>query len=203
MLLNKNNKALKFFKLNKKNPKEYTDEELLERYRSTRDSELFGVLYNRYIPLVYGVCLKYLQNEDRSKDAVMEVFENLLPRVAEYDIKVFRTWLYSVVKNHCFLILKKDKREVMVDFDLNIMDSDIVSTLTDEELDSNREDALNYCLAKLSDFQRVSINKFFYENLSYADIVEVTGYDLKSVKSYIQNGKRNLKQCIEHKLKMK
>lgn len=193
---------MRFFGLNKKKPVEYSDEELLELYRDSGDSEYFGQLYNRYIPLVYGVCLKYLQDEDRSQDAVMEIFENLLPKVAAYDIKVFRTWLYSVVKNHCFHLIKSNKREIAVDFDSNLMESDSVLTLFGEETDDEQESALNYCMAKLSEPQRVSISKFFYEDMSYADIVEATGYDLKSVKSYIQNGKRNLKNCIESRLKL-
>ncbi len=193
---------MRFFRLNKKKPVEYTDEELLEQYRETGDSEFFGQLYNRYIPLIYGVCLKYLQDEDKSQDAVMEIFENLLPKICGYDIKVFRTWLYSVVRNHCFHVIKSNKREISVDFDSNIMESDTVLTLLGEDADNEREDALNYCMAKLSEPQRIAVNKFFYEDMSYADIVEVTGYDLKSVKSYIQNGKRNLKLCIESRLKI-
>lgn len=191
---------MRFFGLNRKKAVEYTDEELLEKYRETGDSEFFGQLYNRYIPLVYGVCLKYLQDEDKSQDAVMEIFENLLPKICGYEIKVFRTWLYSVVKNHCFHLIKSNKREIVVDFDSNLMESDDISTLLGEDVDGEREDALNYCMAKLSEPHRIAIGKFFYEDMSYADIVEATGYDLKNVKSYIQNGKRNLKICIESRL---
>lgn len=191
-----------FFRKKTQKPVEYTDEELLERYRDTGDSEYFGTLYNKYIPLVYGLCLKYLQNEDQSQDAVMEIFENLLPKISSYEIKVFKTWLYSVVRNHCFYLLKENKKEIVVDFDSNIMESDTISTLLEnDDTEKEHEDALNYCMAKLSEPQRISIDKFFYEEMSYADIVEHTGYDLKSVKSYIQNGKRNLKLCIENRLK--
>ena len=191
---------MSFFKLNKEKTTEYTDEELLSQYRETGDTELFGKLYNRYIPLIYGLCLKYLQDEDKSQDAVMEIFENLLPKICGYEIKVFKTWIYSVAKNHCFHQLKENKREITVDFDSNLMESDSVMTLLGEEVDNEQEEALNYCMAKLSEPQRISVTKFFYEDMSYADIVEVTGYDMKNVKSYIQNGKRNLKICIESRL---
>jgi len=80
------------------------------------------------------------------------------------------------------------------------MESESVMTLLGEEVDNEQEEALNYCMAKLSEPQRISVTKFFYEDMSYADIVEVTGYDMKNVKSYIQNGKRNLKICIESRL---
>lgn len=192
---------MKFFNRNKKKDEDYTDEELLDLYKESGNTEYFGKLYNRYIPLIYGLSLKYLQNEDKAQDSVMEIFENLLPKVCGYEIKIFKTWLYSVVKNHCFHQLRENKRVISLDFESNIMETESVLTLLDEELDKDQEEALNYCMAKLSEPQKISICKFFYEEMSYSDIVESTGYDLKSVKSYIQNGKRNLKLCIESRLK--
>lgn len=183
--------------LNKTDISRLTDEELLLQYYRTGDSEHFGTLYNRYIPLVYGLCLKYLQNADRAEDATMQLFEDLLKKIKNYDIKVFKTWLYSVAKNHCFQILRKKDREVPLNSDMLIMESDPILHLFNEDDNSDRLAALNKCIEKLPDPQRVSILKFFMEELSYAEIVDVTGYQLKSVKSYIQNAKRNLKICIE------
>ena len=155
------------------------------------------MLYNRYIPLVYGLCLKYLQNTDRAEDATMQLFENLLGKVKNYEVKVFRTWLYSVAKNHCFQILRKKDREISLDSGNMVMESDSIMHLFNEDDNSDRLAALNKCIERLPEPQRISILKFFMEELSYAEIVDVTGYQLKSVKSYIQNGKRNLKICIE------
>jgi len=152
--------------------------------------------------LLYGVCLKYLNDADRAQDAVMQLFENLLPKISNYEIGVFRTWLHSVVKNHCLQILRKESREIVVDFSVDLMESDdIFHLLDDEESDSERMDALKRCMEKLPEEQKVSITSFFMEEMSYADIVETTGYTLSRVKSYIQNGKRNLKICIEKQLK--
>lgn len=179
-----------------------TDEQLLKLYTDTRQSEYFGELYNRYIPLLYGVCLKYLQDEAKAQDAVMQLFEELLLKVCRYEINVFRTWLYSVVKNHCLQLLRKNEPEINVGLDTEIMESaDIVHLLVEEEEDTERLAALKHCIEKLPVPQRISIVAFFLEEKSYADIVEVTGYQLKSVKSYIQNGKRNLKNCIEKNMK--
>lgn len=84
------------------------DEELLARYNRTGDTKYFGELYNRYIPLLYGVCLKYLGNAEKAEDAVMQLFEELTEKIGRYEITLFRTWLYSVVKNHCFQLLRKE-----------------------------------------------------------------------------------------------
>lgn len=172
------------------------DEELLARYNRTGDTKYFGELYNRYIPLLYGVCLKYLGNAEKAEDAVMQLFEELTEKIGRYEIAVFRTWLYSVVKNHCFQLLRKEEREIPVNFDADFMESaDIVHLLSDDDEDS-RLPVLQKCMRQLPPQQRECIELFFMQEQSYADIASKTGYSLNHVKSYIQNGKRNLKICI-------
>lgn len=173
----------------------------MSKFKETRKAEYFQQLYERYIPLIYGLCLKYLQSPEQSQDAVIDIYENLSQKIQDYEIKVFKNWLYSVVKNHCFHILKENKKEIIVNFDSQLMESDSSFTLFDESRDEEKESALNECLEKLPEPQRIAVEKFFYEDKSYADIVDETGFHLKSVKSYIQNGKRNLKICIEKNLK--
>lgn len=102
------------------------DDELLRCYAESGLTDYFGELYNRYIPLLYGVCLKYLQDADRAQDAVMEIFEELLPRISSYEINVFRTWIYSVARNHCLQLLRKENKEIPIDFGINVMESDDV-----------------------------------------------------------------------------
>jgi RNA polymerase sigma-70 factor (ECF subfamily) len=148
--------------------------------------------------MLYGICLKYLNEDDKAEDAVMQLFECLLPKVAQYDISVFRTWVYSVMKNHCLQILRKENREIIVDFNTEIMESDeILHLFNENDEDNARKEILKRCIKKLPVEQRISIIRFFMEEMSYADIVDSTAYNLKQVKSYIQNGKRNLKICIE------
>lgn len=183
--------------MGKKNISILPDEELLLQYKNSGGSLYFGELYNRYIPMIYGVCLKYFRDEDKARDTVMQVFENLLPKISQYNIAVFRTWIYSVVKNQCLQVLRKENREISVDFSENYMEFDEILHLLEEEADEERMDALKDCLEKLPEQQRMSIKCFFMEEMSYAEITDTTNYSLNQVKSYIQNGKRNLKICIE------
>ena len=179
----------------KKEPK--SDAELLELFLRTDRSEYLGDLYNRYIPLVYGLCLKYLKSTEAAEDAVMQIFEVVLGKVGKFAVKEFRTWLYSVAKNHCLQLLRKTKREIATDFGSQVMESGDDSHLFDREEGEMRLTALEKCMEQLPVPQRESVRLFFLEEKSYADVVEITSYHLKSVKSYIQNGKRNLKICIE------
>jgi RNA polymerase sigma-70 factor (ECF subfamily) len=161
--------------------------------------EYFGQLYNRYIPLIYGLCLKYLKTTNDAQDAVMEIFSSISHKISNYEVRNFRTWIYSVSKNHCLQILKKQAKEITIDFNTQFMEYDTILHLIEEgrEKGIDRLNILNKCLEKLPAPQKISIKKFFFEEMSYLDIVEETEYSLKSVKSYIQNGKRNLKNCIE------
>ena len=179
-------------------PTSETDEELLRLYRNSGKTDYFGRLYDRYIPLVYGLCLKYLHNEDDAQDAVMQLFEELIPKVLKHDIQTFRTWLYTVSRNHCMQILREKERAPQVEFQQDFMESnDILYLLDGEDDNSERIHALQHCIEKLPEQQRVSIIHFFSDGLSYAEIVDTTGFPLPKIKSYIQNGKRNLKICVE------
>lgn len=174
-----------------------SDAELLGLYLQTDRSEYLGDLYNRYIPLVYGLCLKYLKDASSAEDAVMQIFEVLLDKVGRFEIKEFRTWLYTVAKNHCLQLLRKTKREIVTDFGGMVMESDDSAHLFDREEGEMRLAALQKCLEQLPAPQRESVRLFFLEEKSYAEVADETNYQLKSVKSYIQNGKRNLKICME------
>lgn len=186
-----------------RNISKLTDEALLAAYKRSGDTEYFGVLYTRYTSLLYGVCLKYLGDANKAQDAVMQLFEELLPKISNYEIGVFRTWLHSVVRNHCLQILRKESLEIVIDFSVDLMESDDIIHLLNEEESENSErmEALKRCMEKLPEAQKVSITSFFMEEMSYADIVKATGYTLSRVKSYIQNGKRNLKICIDRQVK--
>ncbi|MCD8101151.1 MAG: sigma-70 family RNA polymerase sigma factor [Alistipes sp.] len=174
-----------------------TDAELVVLYRESGGLDVLGELYSRYMPLVYGLCLKYLRDKARAEDAVMQVFEELVAKLARHDVREFRTWLYSVARNHCLGLIRKEKGTATTQLDENFMESDPLLHLLDKKDDELRLARLEECLEQLPEPQKISVRLFFYEERSYADICDTTSYNIKSVKSYIQNGKRNLKNCME------
>ena len=174
-----------------------SDEILLRAYVNGGDMDSFGVLYNRYIPLVYGLCLKYLKSPESAEDAVMQLFEDLLDKVKLHDINNFRSWLYRVAQNHCLQILRRKRMIFTTDWQSQSVDSAEFLDLLSENGNEAQLKALHHCMEHLSEEQRICIREFFLAEKSYADISEEKGFELKGVKSYIQNGKRNLKLCIE------
>ncbi len=173
------------------------DDRLLGEFVLTGDVSVLGELYSRYIPLVYGLCLKYLGNAPDAEDAVMELFEELAAKIGNYRVRNFKTWLWSVARNHCLQKLRRQKRTIRTDFDDRVMESATFLHLLSEGENEAALAALGRCMDKLPERQRETVTMFFIEKRSYADIAEATLVEVKSVKSRIQNGKRNLRLCLE------
>lgn len=174
-----------------------SDEKLLALYAQDKTNRYIGELFGRYIPMVYGVCLRYLRNTDDAGDAVMDIFEELTAKAGRYEIREFRPWLYVLTKNHCLQKLRRCHTELPEDIAAPIVECLDVVKMLDGDVGADDRARLEECMDKLPDKQRECIIKFFYDDKSYADIAAETLYPLKSVKSLLQNGKRNLKICLE------
>ena len=178
-----------------KNLRDADDSELLSAYRESGDLSVLGRLYEKRMPLVFGVCLKYLHDEELAKDAVMGIFEELIEKAKQHDVKQFQSWLYVVSRNYCLMQLRSGKKAEMISLD-GLMEFTPFLHHTDD----NREvvmTTLEDCMKKLPQNQRQSIDLFYLKEKCYKEIADVTGFSLNEVKSYIQNGKRNLKICME------
>lgn len=187
-----------FFKQFRK-PKPTTDADYVLAYKNTGDLELLGALYERYMDLVYAVCYKYLRDEDESKDAVMQLFEQLITDLRKYDVQNFKSWLHTTARNYCLMQLRQRKTlagERDEDADLIPMPLTVWPETDDLDLETKLSH-MDDCLKTLPEEQRTSISLFYLNQKTYADIAELTGYDLKHVKSQLQNGRRNLKICMD------
>ncbi|GDX52560.1 DNA-directed RNA polymerase sigma-70 factor [Bacteroidota bacterium] len=174
------------------------DKALLLQYRNTADKQVIAVLYQRYMHLVLGVCMKYLKNRDEAEDATMQVFEKLLIQLQQYEVNEFKFWIHTVSKNHCLYILRKqqsqfrNQKEMNKDFPV-IMENEQSSPLDSENWKNAKLEEMNGALMQLKEGQKICVELFYLEEKSYQEIVDQTGYSMLEVKSFIQNGKRNLK----------
>lgn len=184
-----------------------SDEELVLKYYNTGDKSFTGVLFDRYVKTVYGVCLFYFRDKDKARDIVMQIFEKLLSELRKTQVKNFKGWLSFVVRNHCISELRKEKgkrfvSESYLDFEVREArpeEEQIIAGINDEDMLEHLREAL----PKLKETQRLCLELFYMKELSYQQISEQTGYTVPEVKSYLQNGKRNLKLLLEEKIKQK
>ena len=172
------------------------DSFLIERFKSTGDLNLLAELYGRYMELAYAVSIKYLKDTEASKDAVMEVFEELVDKLKKHDVNNFRSWLYTLVKNYCLMKLRSASRNKSVILDENSMQlkEDLHQEVDEKEWQLQK---MSDCIGKLVAEQKLTIELFYLQQKCYKEITEITGLDWNKVRSLIQNGRRNLKLCMD------
>jgi RNA polymerase sigma factor (sigma-70 family) len=176
-----------------------TDAELLQKFYADHNNDWLGVLLQRYTLLLYGVCMKYLKNDEAAKDSVQQVFLKVITELHKYKVDYFKSWIYMVAKNHCLMQLR-DKGK----YNGEIHETMLV---VDEEIDIRKshiekENSLTHmaqALQQLNKEQQQCITLFYLEKKSYQDIAEQTQFTMMQVKSHIQNGKRNLKMMLDKK----
>jgi RNA polymerase sigma-70 factor (ECF subfamily) len=174
-----------------------TDKELVALYKESGDMGVLGELYQRYMELIYGVCLKYFKDSETSKDAVMQIFEELVSKLKKHNVENFRAWLHQVAKNYCLMQLRTPKNLKTVEFKTELVQSEEnvhLNGVLEKEENFKR---LEYCLGTLAEDQRDAIKLFYLDGKCYNEIVEITGLEWNQVRSCIQNGRRNLKLCME------
>jgi RNA polymerase sigma-70 factor (ECF subfamily) len=173
------------------------DSDLLVNYKLSGDVKLLAALYERYMDLVYAVCLKYLKDQEVAKDAVMDLFAGLGEKVTKHDISNFRSWLYTVVKNHCLMQLRSASRHRSVELDesrVQLQEEMHPDGTEDNQWQFNK---MSECIETLSPDQKSIIQLFYLQEKCYKEISAITGIDWNKVRSLIQNGRRNLKICME------
>jgi RNA polymerase sigma factor (sigma-70 family) len=174
-----------------------TDEELVRLYQADLKMEWLSALFLRYTPLLYGVCLKYLRDREDAKDAVMQIHEKLITSLLNHEVRQFRGWLYVFARNHCLMQLRAQKAKSSQEIPISLMENGLSEHPDEDSVLESDMQRLEKCIAKLGVEQQQCVRLFYLKEQCYKDIALSTGFALSLVKSYIQNGKRNLKQCME------
>jgi len=180
--------------------KHITDQQLLENFYADQDTEWLGILLPRYTLLLLGVCMKYLKNEEEAKDCVQQIFLKVITELKKYKVDYFKSWIYMVAKNHCLMKIRDSHGKTPVELTERYL------LATEEEADPQKLlqndhtiELMAESLNELSPEQQQCVILFYLQKKSYQEISEETGFTMMQVKSYIQNGKRNLRLLIEKK----
>ena len=177
------------------------DAELLEQFYKDHDNEWLGILLQRYTLLLLGVCMKYLKNEEEAKDSVQQIFLKVIQELHKYKVEYFKSWLYMVAKNHCLMKLREKQGKITMEITDRLTarqedETDLQSLVQNDHTLELMAAALN----ELNPEQQQCVTLFYLQKKSYQEVSNETGYNMPQVKSYIQNGKRNLKILIEKKM---
>ncbi len=176
-----------------------SDQELVQQYTASGNMDTLGELYNRYMDLVYGVCLKYLKEPEEAKDCVINIFEELVAKLKKYEVENFKGWLYQLTKNYCLMKLRSKKgKPVNIDVDvMHLAENNHPDDVIDKE---QHFTIMEHCIEQLPQDQKQAIQLFYLQEKCYKEIAETTKTDINKIRSFIQNGRRNLKICMEKKV---
>jgi RNA polymerase sigma factor (sigma-70 family) len=182
--------------------KHISDQELLGNFYTTHDAEWLGILLPRYTLLLLGVCMKYLKDEEEAKDCVQQIFLKVITELRKYKVEYFKSWLYMVAKNHCLMKIRDRHGKIPVELtERNAQHAEEQADKLSLVQNDQTIDLMNEALEELSPEQRQCVTLFYLQKKSYQEISDETRFTMMQVKSYIQNGRRNLKLMIERKLK--
>lgn len=178
-----------------------TDQELLKKFHGDHNNEWLGILLQRYTLLLLGVCMKYLKNEEEAKDCVQQIFLKVIQELHKYKVEYFKSWLYMVAKNHCLMKLRYKQGKIPAEIETQAIQAPEETNVKELEQTDYVLDLMEDSLQELNKEQQQCVTLFYLQKKSYQQISESTGFTMMQVKSYIQNGKRNLKILIEKKMK--
>jgi RNA polymerase sigma factor (sigma-70 family) len=184
--------------INRKKLSEFDDRQLVTDYRKSHSRKIFGVLFDRYAHLVFGVCMKYLKNQEESKDATLSIFEKAMEDLKRFDVEKFSYWIHTVARNYCLMQLRSRKAMIYIDDDEGPGEK-ILSDVNQGQESEDTEQmliVLEEAIGSLNEEQRNCIDLFYLKKYCYQDVSKITGFTMNEVKSHIQNGKRNLKIFI-------
>ena len=183
-----------------------SDDQLITHFKRNGDKQVVAQLFQRYYHLIYGACYKQLNNREESKDATMNIFERMIIKLPTSEVKSFNSWIYVVIQNECRSLLRKRQSSANLKGNLkiiknrgeNFMESEGVARLNTDKEVVHTEERLNLAIGQLKKEQQECIRLFFFEQKSYEQIAKQTSYSEKQVKSYLQNGKRNIKLLMQN-----
>ncbi len=177
-----------------------SDADLLARFRRSGAADDLLPLYERYAEFIYAIALRYLKTPSRAEDAGAELWSVLLDKLPKHEVTNFKSWLHTTVRNHCLMQLRREKRDPLAAASPPLMQSDGFTHLAGN---ANGEDAdtrpLHRCLKQLNEQQRRCINLFYLrEGTTYQSVAAELGLSVGKVRSHLQNGRRNLKICLDN-----
>ena len=171
--------------------KENIDQYIRKCVNNDREAQL--KIYQLFSPVLYGLCLKYMRNEDDAKDVFQEAFVIAFQKMEQYRFDgSFEGWLKRIFINKLLETLKKKKKGVLF---LDVFDADIAD---DEEIELapiEQEKLLEY-IKELPDQYRMVFNLYIFEKMKHKEIAKLLEISEGTSKSNLNRAKSILKKKI-------
>lgn len=159
------------------------------------DREAQLKIYQLFSPVLYGLCLKYMRNEEDAKDVFQEAFVIVFQKIEQYKFEgSFEGWIKRIFINKLLETLKKKKKDVLF-VDVFDFEDDVIE---EEELDLvpiEQGKLLEY-IQELPDQYRMVFNLFVFEKMKHKEIAKLLEISEGTSKSNLNRAKSILKKRI-------
>lgn len=180
------------------------DEQLLDRWRSSSEEErgrLLGMLFERYYTNVALCCLRWSGNRDHASDLAQETFAKVFRNLDSFqDSSKFRTWLYTISRNHCWNAAETNKSSETSELD-DLMLATIASNTLSPETQTGRNEALQLARQmmeeSLDETERKVILLHHCDELPLPMVTRVLGLtNASGAKDHLVSAHRKLKTAV-------
>lgn len=157
------------------------------------DREAQLKIYQLFSPVLYGLCLKYMRNEDDAKDVFQEAFVIAFQKMGQYKFEgSFEGWIKRIFINKLLETLKKKKKDVLF---LDVFDTDVIEEEELELAPIEQEKLLGY-IQELPDQYRMVFNLYVFEKMKHKEIAKLLQISEGTSKSNLNRAKSILKKRI-------
>jgi RNA polymerase sigma factor (sigma-70 family) len=169
-----------------------TEQELIQQCRKNKRAAQ-KELYDRYAPILMGLCRRYVRNQVDAEDVLIEGMFKIMTKIDQYKGKgSFEGWMKRVMVNEALMFLRKKHN-----FNLNIEISNIerANTITVED-ELAAKDILNL-LNMLPTGYRTVFNLHVLEGYKHREIAEILGISINTSKSQLILAKKRLGELVK------
>lgn len=180
--------------------KEVTDEALVEQIVEKRDPLLFGVLYDRYVKLVYNKCYGFARSQKEAEDLTQDVFLMLFVKLGSFQGRSkFSTWLYSFTYNFCVNYVNRDKGRKMSDKSnsLDEHEMDLPMEVTDEHLLDLQVNKLKQALELMPPEDKSILLLKYQDGVSIKELETVMNLGPSAIKMRLKRAKARVLEIYE------
>lgn len=156
----------------------------------TGSAEAFHILYKEYNRKVYRFCLRMLGNEEQARDAFQDTFVKVYEKSDQFRGDNFKSWLFTIARNHCLNIIRSNKEEASFDESFH-------EPAKSNHEDFGKRDFIKKAIDSLPDSLREAVILREYEDLSYREIADVMNIELSLAKVRVHRARNLLREMLE------
>lgn len=166
------------------------------------DEKCRRFLYERYAPVLMGICLRYAKNEVEAEDLLHDAFLKIFTKLDSYRGEgSFEGWMKHIAVNTAINAYRKNKEERFA-VDLEEIEG-ITPDVTISDSDPLTVKLLLQFIEELPPGYRTAFNLYEIDGYSHKEVAAMVGCSEVTARSQLYKAKCALKQKIEQHLKNK